>query len=104
VRHWNDWIPPDKSGPKLTPIFGCNPFGADTRCDHVHHGPIPRGSRCCCMVCHQSGLDHIALPGRIDTAGAIRSEAEIRADARKQKTKKAGVRRVTVNVDHPNLN
>lgn len=43
----------------LVPIFGFHGFGADTGCDKVHPGgPIPSGSKCCCMVCNKSGRDH----------------------------------------------
>jgi hypothetical protein len=47
------------SPPRLEPIFGFHGFGADTRCDRIHPGgPIPDGSRCCCMACNRSGFDH----------------------------------------------
>jgi hypothetical protein len=60
VSHWADWLPPDLSPPpRLEPIFGCQPFGQMTACEDVHRGPIPPGSRCCCMVCNRSGLDHV---------------------------------------------
>lgn len=48
-------------GPKLEPLFpvGGN-FTKASTCGH--NGPIKRGSVFCCMVCHQSGFDHIELP------------------------------------------
>lgn len=48
---------------KLEPIFGPKTWGADSTCRDVHpHGPMPEGSRCCCMACHKSGVEwHRAL-------------------------------------------
>lgn len=49
-------------GFSLVPMFGpsCKPLTLLT-CEDVHpHGPIPEGSRLCCMApdCHKSGMDH----------------------------------------------
>jgi hypothetical protein len=100
LKRWRDMV--ETELPALVPLFPITSFEPGSRCPH--HGRIKRGSRFVCMVCHQSGLDHLAMPGRIDRTPEGRSEAEITADAHKQKTRKAGVRRVTVNVDSPNLN
>jgi hypothetical protein len=44
----------------LEPTFGVKAWASSRTCDDVHpNGPIPRRSRCCCMVCHQSGLDYL---------------------------------------------
>jgi hypothetical protein len=40
----------------LTPIFGIEFFTPQSRCPH--RGSIRKGSRCCCMVCNKSGMDH----------------------------------------------
>jgi hypothetical protein len=100
LKRWRDMV--ETELPALVPLFPITSFEPGSRCPH--HGRIKRGSRFVCMCCHQSGLDHLAMPGRIDRTPEGRSEAEITADAHKQKTRKAGVRRVTVNVDSPNLN
>jgi hypothetical protein len=100
LKRWRDMV--ETELPALVPLFPITSFEPGSKCPH--HGRIKRGSRFVCMCCHQSGLDHLAMPGRIREPEAGRTEDEIKADARKQKTKKAGVRRVTVNVDHPNLN
>lgn len=43
---------------KLVPIFGPQPgFSPLTDCSAIHVRDIPTGSVCCCMVCHQSGMD-----------------------------------------------
>lgn len=43
---------------RLEPIFGPKAWSASSTCDDVHpRGPIPSGSRCCCMVCHQTGVE-----------------------------------------------
>ena len=45
--------------PRLDLIFGasCKPLALLT-CDDVHpHGPIPKGSICCCGTCHGTGID-----------------------------------------------
>lgn len=49
--------------PELVPIFGPQPgFTPRTSCDEIHsRGPIRQGSACCCMACHQSGMDHHPL-------------------------------------------
>lgn len=56
---WKDWMPPDPAPPpELVPIFGVRTFDAQTTCKDIHpHGPIPSGSRCCCMACHSSGVE-----------------------------------------------
>jgi hypothetical protein len=52
--------------PRLTLFFPVTPFTPHSHCPH--QGPIARGSRLCCAVCHQSGLDHVMdLPGRVPT-------------------------------------
>lgn len=52
--------PPEPKGPKLTPMFGSSVKALATlTCADVHKGPIPKGTRCCCMVCHRSGFDHV---------------------------------------------
>jgi hypothetical protein len=66
TSHWSDWVPPDPAPPppNLVPIYGCKPFVPGTTCDDVHPaGPIPRGSACCCAVCHRSGVDGRRLKG-----------------------------------------
>ncbi|QEH38666.1 hypothetical protein OJF2_72720 [Aquisphaera giovannonii] len=40
---------------RLVPLFPVGPFTPTSRCPH--HGPIPKGSDLCCMVCLQSGHD-----------------------------------------------
>jgi hypothetical protein len=46
--------------PRLEPLFPVGHYTPSSRCPH--HGPIPRGSDLCCMICHQSGQDgHPAL-------------------------------------------
>jgi len=41
--------------PVLVPLFPVAAYTPNATC--AHHGPIRRGSRFCCMVCHQSGMD-----------------------------------------------
>lgn len=41
---------------KLRPLSPVEPLTPESKCPH--HGPIRRGSLLCCMVCHQSGMDH----------------------------------------------
>ena len=46
--------------PGTVPLFPVTSYTPGSACPH--HGPIGPGSRLCCMVCHQSGLDgHPAL-------------------------------------------
>jgi hypothetical protein len=51
--------------PNLVPMFPVISFIPFSACPH--HGPIRRGSIFVCMVCHQSGQDHLPslqlLPG-----------------------------------------
>lgn len=64
---WADWRPhggrsdrPD--GPGLLLIFGCGQFIPTTTCIETGCNSIREGSRCCCAVCHKSGMDgHPAL-------------------------------------------
>jgi hypothetical protein len=42
-------------GPELVPLYGCKPFTPATRCQDVHHGPLPVFSRCYCEVCSHTG-------------------------------------------------
>lgn len=55
----DDFVVPEKVVPfEAVPIFGCQPFGANTTCDAIHPGgPIPDGSRCYCVVCCATGRD-----------------------------------------------
>jgi hypothetical protein len=56
--NWSEWRRPEKASlSDLYPIFGCQPFGANTQCADIHHGPIPDGDPAFCAVCFQSGLD-----------------------------------------------
>jgi hypothetical protein len=58
-------IPPAAYSPRFTPLFGCRPFTPQTTCEDVHPGgSIPTGSRCVCMVCHQTGHPGAAGPSR----------------------------------------
>lgn len=85
-----DWEPIclfESDFPDFVPLFPINAFEPTSRCPH--HGRIRRGSRLVCMCCHQSGLDHLPLPGRIDVAASSRTEAEIKADALAQMRGKA---------------
>ena len=52
--------PPPGPPPSLVLSFGSSnkPLKLLT-CDDVHRGPIPKGSTCCCGVCHKSGVDHL---------------------------------------------
>ena len=52
--------PPTPRPPDLTIVYGssCKPLKLLT-CDDVHHGPIPKGSTCCCGVCYKSGVDDL---------------------------------------------
>jgi hypothetical protein len=60
--------------PRLEPIFGCKAFAANTTCDDIHPGgPMPEHSRCCCMICHQTG-EHIQR--RIDRLFGPVTDAE----------------------------
>lgn len=62
---WADWVEPAHTEAELdlVPIFGIRAWSAASDCRDVHpHGPIPAGSRCCCMACHRSGREkHPAL-------------------------------------------
>ncbi len=70
ASNWTDWEPPDRSDsgkiipPKLVPLFPVLGFTPLDSCPHF--GRIRRGSVFVCMVCHQSGMDHLDLPGWID--------------------------------------
>jgi hypothetical protein len=57
---WSEWVPPsDLPPPELTPVFGVKTFDATTTCADIHpHGAIPSGSKCICMACHKSGVEH----------------------------------------------
>lgn len=48
-----------QTGPTLHPLSPITALTPLSECPH--HGPIRRGSHLVCMVCHQSGLDHLAL-------------------------------------------
>jgi hypothetical protein len=51
----------DRAAERLTlePIFGPKAWGANSTCADVHPGgPIPAGSRCCCMHCFETGVEH----------------------------------------------
>jgi len=54
-----DLFPRKPRPPTATPLFPVVPFDPLAPCPH--HGPIRRGSHLCCMVCHQSGKDHLAV-------------------------------------------
>lgn len=41
--------------PPLVPLFPVADFTPHAACPH--HGPLPRGTVLCCMVCHKSGVD-----------------------------------------------
>lgn len=45
----------ERGRPVLEPLFPVGPFTPESACPHRR--PIPLGSRLCCMVCDQSGLD-----------------------------------------------
>lgn len=47
--------------PILEPLFPIASFTPGSRCPHKKR--IRRGSAFVCMVCHQSGKDHLPLPG-----------------------------------------
>lgn len=76
-----DWVLPDKAPFEAIPIFGCQPFGANTtKCNDVHpgrtdpetgirDGRMPSGTHCVCMVCNQSGRE--GHPGLRQTAGDV---------------------------------
>lgn len=52
-----------RRAPRLVTIYGssCKALATLT-CDDVHHGPMPKGTICCCGVCYKSGIDnHPAL-------------------------------------------
>jgi hypothetical protein len=66
-----DRLPAKRRLPTLVPLFGCISFTPANRCGH--RAPIPKRSDFCCMVCHQSGWDHLdAL--QIDPADMPRPE------------------------------
>jgi hypothetical protein len=94
VPTWGDWIEPDRSSPRLELIFGRQPFGANTACGSIHHGPIPRGSRCVCMVCHRSGLDGLPVvdQDKHDGDGQLREGYEVAGTPTKLEPPKLGLR------------
>lgn len=58
ARAWEGWVAPSPRPPDLEPVFGPASFTPGTTCDDIHsRGPIPEGSRCCCMACHRSGVE-----------------------------------------------
>lgn len=51
--------------PRLLVIYGLKAWTSRSSCADVHpHGPIPRGSQCCCAACHKSGRDHLFVGRR----------------------------------------
>lgn len=43
---------------KLEPTFGIRSWTPGSTCGDVHpHGPMPKGSRCCCMAKHCTGIE-----------------------------------------------
>lgn len=49
----------DPYGFSLVPLFGPQPgFSPQTACADTLAHPIAKGSRRCCMVCNESGMDH----------------------------------------------
>lgn len=56
--HWLGWVEPDLTPRDAVPLFPNTSFVPDSPCPHSRR--LVPGSRFCCMVCHQSGLD--ALP------------------------------------------
>ena len=51
--------PKSRPGPRLVIAYGasCKPL-ALLRCDDVHpHGPMPKGTICCCAHCHETGIE-----------------------------------------------
>lgn len=42
-------------GDELVPFFPLDSFTPKSPCPH--RGPIRKGSRLCCMICHRSGVD-----------------------------------------------
>jgi hypothetical protein len=67
--------------PQLEPIYGCQPFGAHTRCADIHHGPLPANTRCVCEVCGRTGAH---LEARIKLL-RIEADAQERAQRIKQR-------------------
>lgn len=82
-----DWDLP----PRLEPLFPIPAFGKDAMCPHKRK--IRRGSIFVCMVCHESGLDHLAILKR-DSRTDPKPEAAVETkpgakQTRKQKRAKA---------------
>lgn len=73
-------------------------FVREGRCSHDVE-PLPRGSLECCMVCHRSGVDGIALPRPEDVKPLPRdpkpAEPKPAKQTRKQRRKARGLARKT---------
>lgn len=67
--------------PQLEPLFGCQPFGAHTRCEDIHHGPLPADTDCVCAVCNKTGAN---LEARIRLL-RIEADAAERAERIRQR-------------------
>lgn len=87
--------------PPLVPMFGSQPgWSPDHACRDVHAAAIPKGSNLCCMVCHESGQDHLKVMRRnpktdpkpepkapeeaFDPMPALRRHTELRRDKRQR--------------------
>lgn len=56
-KRWADVV----ASVRLEPLFPIGQLTPQSECPHK--GKIRRGSVFCCVVCHESGFDHRALPG-----------------------------------------
>lgn len=77
--------PPHAPTFRLVPLFPIDSFTPLSLCPH--RGPIRKGSRSCCMICHQSGMDHRKAVHR-DPRTDPKPEPKPKPEPAKKKTRK----------------